>query len=224
MNSCVSSNKHRREVVPASPPRAPAIFTADSLGLDFLNSVATPLDREIDWIDSGEGLLAWLEQARLVPTEVLETLRAQAIPGELDSVAAQARGLREWFRAFVHGHRGKPLIAKDLEALGPLNRLLERDDMFGRIVARPAKEAAALELRMLRQWRSPEALLLPIAEALAKFVSEEDLSKVKSCEGQPCTLLFLDQTRGRRRRWCSMAICGNRAKQAAHRNRLKAKH
>ena len=192
--------------------------------MDFLNSVATPLDREIDWIDSGEGLLAWLAQAQLVPTDELEALRAQATPGELDSVAAQARSLREWFRDFVHRHRGRPLMAKDLAALGPLNRLLERDDMFGRIVARPGKGATGLELRMLRQWRSPEALLLPIAVALAKFVSEEDFSKVKACDGQPCTLLFLDQTRGRRRRWCSMAICGNRAKQAAHRHRLKARH
>jgi predicted RNA-binding Zn ribbon-like protein len=224
MSGCMSPNKHRREVVPASLSRSPAIFTADSLGLDFLNSVATPLDREIDWIDSGEGLLAWLGQAELVPGEVLEALRAQAVPGELDSVAAQARSLREWFRDFVHKHRGRPLIAKDLAALGPLNRLLERDDMFGRIVARPAKVPTALELRMLRQWRSPEALLLPIAEALAKFVSEEDFSKVKACEGRPCTLLVLDRTRGRRRRWCSMAICGNRAKQAAHRHRLKAMH
>ena len=224
MHSCMTANKHRREVVPPSPRRPPAIFTADSLGLDFLNSVATPVDREIDWIDSGEGLLAWLEQARLVPTEVLDALRAQAIPGELDSVAAQARSLREWFRTFVRDRRGRPLIAKDLEVLEPLNRLLERDEMFERIVARPAGDATGLELRMLRRWRSPEALLLPIAEALAKFVSEEDFSNVKACEGRPCTLLFLDQTRGRRRRWCSMAICGNRAKQAAHRHRLKAKH
>src|SRR5258705_9682141 len=91
MYSCMTPNKHRREVVPPARPRPPAIFTADSLGLDFLNSVATPLDREIDWIDSGEGLLAWLEQARLVPIEALEALRAQAIPGALDSVAGQAR-------------------------------------------------------------------------------------------------------------------------------------
>ncbi len=34
--------------------------------------------------------------------------------------------------------------------------------------------------------------------------------------------LFVDRTRGQARRWCSTAVCGNRAKQAAHRNRLKA--
>ncbi|HKN11149.1 MAG TPA: CGNR zinc finger domain-containing protein, partial [Pseudomonadota bacterium] len=51
-----------------------------------------------------------------------------------------------------------------------------------------------------------------------------DFSNVKACEGHACTLMFVDRTRGRARRWCSMAACGNRAKQAAHRNRLKAAH
>ena len=49
-------------------------------------------------------------------------------------------------------------------------------------------------------------------------------ANVKACEGAACTLLFVDHTRSRARRWCSMAICGNRAKQAAHRRRLKARH
>jgi len=76
----------------------------------------------------------------------------------------------------------------------------------------------------MRRWRSPESLLLPIGEALARFVCEEDFARVKACEGHRCTLVFADHTRMQARRWCSMAICGNRAKQAAHRNRLKNKH
>jgi predicted RNA-binding Zn ribbon-like protein len=80
---------------------------------------------------------------------------------------------------------------------------------------------SGLEFRTMRRWGSPEALLLPIGEALAKFVCEENLSNVKACEGPACTPMFDDHTRGRARRWCSMAICGNRAKQAAHRYRLK---
>ena len=35
----------------------PAIFVADAPGLDFLNSIATPVDEEVDWIPDGEGLL-----------------------------------------------------------------------------------------------------------------------------------------------------------------------
>jgi predicted RNA-binding Zn ribbon-like protein len=77
-------------------------------------------------------------------------------------------------------------------------------------------------LRVMRRWHSPEALLFPVAEALARFVCSEDFARVKACEGPTCTLFFADQTRSRARRWCSMAICGNRAKQAAHRHRLKA--
>jgi predicted RNA-binding Zn ribbon-like protein len=211
----------QREIARTASKRPPAIFVADALGLDFLNSIATPVDAEIDWIDDGDGLLAWLEQAQLVPAETLETFRAQAVPGEFDNVAAQARSLREWFRGFVRQRKGRPLTSEVLSELQPLNRLLERDEGFGRVVARDHGHASGLEFQTMRRWRSPEALLLPIGEALARFVCEEDFSHVKACEGPACTLLFADHTRGHARRWCSMAICGNRAKQAAHRSRLK---
>src|ERR1700710_1581850 len=97
----------RRTSARTAPQRPPAIFIADALGLDFLNSVATPVNTEIDWIDDGQGLLAWLEQAQLAPAETLETLRA--MPAELDNAAAQARGLREWFRGFVRQHQRRQL-------------------------------------------------------------------------------------------------------------------
>jgi predicted RNA-binding Zn ribbon-like protein len=199
----------------------PAMFIADSLGLDFLNSIATPVDTPVDWIGDGDGLVRWLAQADLVPADVLDEVKARAMPDELDKVADQARALREWFRGFVRTHMGKPLTSRAMRELEPLNRLLERDEAFSRVVAH--RDGDALELQRMRRWRSPESLLLPVGEAMAKFVCDEDFSDVKACEGQDCTLMFVDHTRGRARRWCSMAICGNRAKQAAHRNRLKAK-
>jgi predicted RNA-binding Zn ribbon-like protein len=203
--------------------RQPAIFIADAPALDFLNSIATPVDTEIDWIENGEGFLGWLEQAQFVPTEALKALRAQAMPGEFDGVAAQARSLRKWFRKFVYDRKGRPLRADDLKDLGPLNRLLERDERFSRIVmGHHQGNGSGLELQSTRRWKSPESLLLPIGAVLSQFVCAEDFSNVKACEGPACTLLFADHTRGRARRWCSMAICGNRAKQAAHRQRLKS--
>jgi predicted RNA-binding Zn ribbon-like protein len=207
-------------------PRPPAIFVADSPGLDFLNSIATPVDSVVDWIDNGDGLLSWLDQARLVPSDVLQTLRAQALPGELDKVAERARALREWFRGFVRDHQGRPLAADDLRELEPLNRLLEQDETFSQLAPHADADGRqpSLELRRMRRWRSPESLLLPIGEALARFVCAEDFSNVKACEGHTCTLMFVDHTRGRARKWCSMAACGNRAKQATHRNRQKAAH
>jgi predicted RNA-binding Zn ribbon-like protein len=204
--------------------RPPAIFIADSLGLDFLNSIATPVDTPVDWLDSGDGLLKWLAQAKLVPTDVLDELRARAMPAELDKVADQTRALREWFRSFVRKHMGRPLAHKAFHKLGPLNSLLERDEAFSQISRYRHSDGDGLELQMMRRWRSPETLLLPISEALAKFVCEEDFANVKACEGHSCTLVFADHTRKRARKWCSMAICGNRAKQAAHRSRLKKEH
>jgi predicted RNA-binding Zn ribbon-like protein len=204
--------------------RPPAIFIADSPGLDFLNSVATPVDTPVDWLDSGDGLLKWLAQAKLVPANALDELKARAMPGELDNVADQARELREWFRGFVRKHMGRPLTPKALRELGPLNKLLERDEAFSQISRHRERDDDRFELRAMRRWRSPESLLLPIGEALAKFVCEEDFANIKACEGHSCTLIFADHTRRRARRWCSMAICGNRAKQAAHRKRLKNRH
>jgi predicted RNA-binding Zn ribbon-like protein len=198
-----------------------AIFVAGDPALDFLNSIATPVDVPVEWLDDGEGLLNWLRQARLVSAATLEGVQSHFRPEQLDKVAAQARNLREWFRAFVQKQLGRPLARDDLRKLERLNRLLERDESFSQIAATTSRERNAFELRVMRKWRSPEALLFPVAEALARFVCSENFTYVKACEGPSCTLVFADHTRGRARRWCSMAICGNRAKQAAHRHRLK---
>lgn len=203
--------------------RPAAIFVGDAPGLDFLNSIATPVDTLVDWIDDGEGLLSWLEQAQFVPADVLKSIRTRASAGDLDKVAEQARQLREWFRAFVQRHKGRRLALEELSELERLNQLLKRDERCSQIVLRHDSRPASLELQEMRPWRSPEALLLPIGIALARLVVTEDFSHVKACEGPACTLLFADHTRGHARRWCSMAICGNRAKQAAHRQRLKAR-
>ena len=203
-------------------PRPPAFFIADSLGLDFLNSLATPVDTPIDWLNDGDGLVAWLAQANLVPPHALNDLAKRAAPGELDKVAGQARVLREWFRGFVRKHMGRPLTPAAIRELGPLNELLEGDEMFSRIAVSRDSEGDRLELQTIRLWRSPQSLLLPIGEALATCVCDEDFANIRACQGKVCTLIFADRTRRRGRRWCSMAMCGNRAKQAAHRNRLKA--
>jgi predicted RNA-binding Zn ribbon-like protein len=223
--STAKGDKHKSKV---SDNRPPPMFIADDSGLDFLNSIGTPIDTVVEWIANGEDLLAWLEQAKLIDAAQAAAIRANSFPGELDEVAAQARALREWFRGFVLSHLGRPLTDKALNLLEPLNRVLERDEGYGAIVARSARSRnngapSGLEWRRLRRWSTPNALLLPIAEAMAHLVCSEDFFLVKGCEGKVCTLLFLDRTHGRARRWCSMTVCGNRAKQAAHRQRSASK-
>jgi predicted RNA-binding Zn ribbon-like protein len=201
----------------------PALFIADSLGLDFLNSIAIPVDTTVEFIGNGGDLLSWLDQAHLVPKDVLEQFKAGAAPGELDAVATHARAFREWFRCFVRERMGKPLSDDAVAALDPLNRILARDEAYGQIVARAdgAKAGAptGLAFESRRRWRSSDTLLIPIARSIADLLTTENFSDVKACQGHACTLLFVDHTRGRARRWCNMAVCGNRAKQAAHRER-----
>jgi predicted RNA-binding Zn ribbon-like protein len=206
--------------------RPPPIFIADNPGLDFLNSIAVPVDTEVEWLASGEDLLAWIKQAGLVPDEVLNTFRRSAVAGELDAIAAQARALRDWFKPFVCKHMGRPLEPRALRQLEPLNQVLAREQAFGQIVVRDRRRpgetgVSNLAWRPQRRWHSPESLLLPLARSLADLVCMEDFTHVKACEGLACTLLFVDRTRGHVRRWCSMAICGNRAKQSAHRRRAQ---
>ncbi len=216
--------------------RPPPFFIADNRGLDFLNTIAVPVDTKVEWLTSGEDLLSWLKQSELAPDDVLDAFRKSALPGELDGIAAQARALRDWFKPFVYEHMGKALEPSALRELEALNRLLARDAEFGQIVVRQRlraqkhnrgrekREISGLAWRRLRRWQSPESLLFPIARSLADLVCTEDFTCVKACEGPECTLLFIDRTRGRARRWCSMAVCGNRVKQAAHRNRLRRQH
>lgn len=205
--------------------RPAPIFIADAKGLDFLNSLATPIDTPVEWLGSGDDFLAWLKAADLVPTDVLKTLKAGALPGELDAVAAQARSLREWFRGFVRKHKGRTLKPSTLQQLDPLNRILERDEVFGQVAPRDHETMATSGSSLMwveqRRWRSPESLLQPIAREMANVICNEDFNLVRACEGHACTLMFVDRTKSHRRRWCSMAVCGNRAKQAALRERSR---
>jgi predicted RNA-binding Zn ribbon-like protein len=200
--------------------RRSAVFIADSPGLDFLNSSTASSECEIDWLRNGETLLSWLQQAAVHPADAIQRLRARSTVMQLDSVAAQARDLRRWFGQFVRAHMGRPLDGSELKELTRLNRLLEQQQKYVQIAA-PDNGAPELELRTSWRCQSPRSLLVPIAEALARVVCEEDFRQIRACKGPHCDLLFVDRTRALNRRWCSMATCGNRSKQAARRNRLK---
>src|SRR5271170_464696 len=208
----------------------PAIFIAGPLGLDFLNSLARPIVEVVDWLGNGTDFLSWMKQAGLLTVDEIAVVKSSMSSKELDRVAAKARDLRDWLRGFVTQHMGRPLKAQALTQLGPVHDLLESDEIFLSLVPGPtplAKQTShkasptLFHLRAQRRFRKPASLLSPIAEEIAKFISSADFRYVKACQGDHCILFFLDQTRRHGRRWCSMAVCGNRAKQEAHLARLK---
>src|ERR1700751_5386619 len=156
--------------------RSAPFFIGDDPALDFLNSVAVPSGREIEWLANGGDLIAWLEQAHAVPAEIAAHFRKTAGPRALDAVAAIARELREWFRNFVREHGGKPLRERDLRELAPLNALLARDQTFRQIeiagvrMGENGQPGRALRWQAQRHWDSPKALLLPVAAAMGELV------------------------------------------------------
>ena len=100
-----------------------------------------------------------------------------------------------------------------------INHVLERGCPIEKIEWQP-KEAVFQKKTYKRNMES-ESLLQPVVASLVELLTEEDLQLVKQCEAPDCVLLFHDQTKSHRRRWCSMAACGNRMKAAAHRARKK---
>lgn len=210
-------------------PRPAPFFIGDDLALDFLNSIAAPWGREIEWLTNGGDLVAWLEQVHAVPADVSAHFRAQTGSRALDAAASEARELREWFRMFVRKHAGEPLGRRSLQELAPLNELLARDKAYRQIEisvtgagrAEDGEGPQALRWQAKRRWDSAKSLLLPIAEAMGDLVCQKDFTLVRKCEGPTCTLWFLDVSKAHGRRWCSMAVCGNRAKVAAHRARVR---
>lgn len=207
----------------------PAMFISGSPGIDFLNSVAIPADDVVEWIGNGKDFIDWLRQAGLLTAKDIPIIQSNFSAAEIDEMALRARELREWFRDFVKAHRGKALSPRALTKLGPLNQLLDQDQVFWSIVPGTASDNETVEsypssifrLRLQRHWRTPESVLALIAGELAKVVCNLDFKYIKGCEGKNCVLLFYDETRRRERRWCSMAVCGNRAKQKAFRKRAK---
>ncbi len=170
-------------------------------------------------MSDGEGLLGWLQRAGIVGGSDLAGLRRLGA-GVLDEVAAEATALREWFRSFLKEREGQRLTAVDLPALDTLNRVLARDTGVEQVVGREADpDGSSLFLEHVYDWDRPDRILQPVARAIAALVCSDETSVIRTCSGPTCTLMFVDRTKSHRRRWCSMAVCGNRAKAAAHRAR-----
>lgn len=64
--------------------------------------------------------------------------------------------------------------------------------------------------------------LVPIAEAIVSELAAGRPDRFRICANERCRWTFYDASPTGRRRWCDMSTCGNRAKAARHRARVKA--
>jgi predicted RNA-binding Zn ribbon-like protein len=66
-----------------------------------------------------------------------------------------------------------------------------------------------------------EAVLAVLARDCLDLIAGPDRARLRRCDDPKCTRLFVDRSRGGRRRWCDMKGCGDRAKAAAYRRRRR---
>lgn len=183
-----------------SAPLEPIVL-ADHPLLDLLNTLAVVDGAPCEFLRSDADVEAWLAHTGW------ELPAARFPKGALLQAALTLReAVRELVEQRKAGRRGSP---------DALNRFLAAPSHLR--LDWPAGGAPRLE--KVRAAETPEQYLAPLAESAAQLLAEGDFDLVRVCEHPDCVLWFYDRTKSHRRRWCSMALCGNRHKVAEFRKR-----
>ena len=200
------------------PTDADFELSAGRLCLDLpntLNRRPAPDPREL--LTSYGRLVAWARLAGLVDDGRAETLLDEAAsrPQEATRVLRRAVALREAIYAAMHA------VVEDKSvpdaALATINAEAARASARARIV--PTAGGFA--------WGWDEAgpaldrPLWPVARSAVELLTSPELPQVRECAADTCAWLFIDTSKNRSRRWCDMAVCGNRAKARRHYARAK---
>lgn len=185
--------------------------------LDFVNTITGDRAGEArERLASYPTLLAWARQAGALGEEDARRLLAEARrrPADAEAVHREALELREaLYRLFAAAAEAREPPPADLTLLSGFvaralaHRRLERRE--GGYVLEWDSTAGALDAPL---WRVA-------ASAAELLTSRAELARVRVCgmhETHECSWLFLDTTRARTRRWCSMDDCGNKAKARRH--------
>jgi predicted RNA-binding Zn ribbon-like protein len=192
------------------------LFLAAHRALDFLNTAREPGGERIETLPDGRAFAGWLVSAGLIEAAAMERVARRCGARGLDAAAAEARRFREWTREWLLRWRRAPRADYSRE-IAALNRVLAREVRNREVRAR----SGGFELVDVEHFEDAAALVALPAGDVAALIAREDPQLVRECAGDACTLWFLDRTKSHRRRFCSAAVCGNRAKVAAFRERLR---
>jgi predicted RNA-binding Zn ribbon-like protein len=123
---------------------------------------------------------------------------------------AAARELREALRAACLAHAGHRLPGRPpATALGEL------------LAGAPLRITVADDGTAAFAPVTGGTLLARIAGAVAAAITDGSWSRLKACESETCLWAYYDRSPGGRGRWCSMSVCGSRAKMRAYRARTR---
>ena len=200
-----------------STERPPFVFIGERLWLDFVNSDAGW--RNADALRDFDGMMQWLEVASVVDAERATGMRRRAHQQPAGAAAAlvDARRIRGALR--VLAERGALVDHVRLAALTEINRVLGRSAGTRRLELRTDGTFARSFVPVGDAFAG---LMIPIVESAADALILGELTRVRRCADVRCPRVFYDSTKNGRRRWCDMSTCGNRAKAARHREKLRA--
>ena len=190
------------------------LFLGNHLFLDFLNTRPVMNGETVEMLPDGAALARWLGAAGLVnERECARLMRRWAAP-EYSAAVEELRQFRESARQAVlkmeEGASVSPGVLRDL------NRLLAIFPDIDQVV----QTSSGLKRRRHFAPESPEHAFAPLADACADMLTATPLSRIRKCQG--CVLHFYDTSKKGTRIWCSMNLCGNRAKVAAYADRKRA--
>jgi predicted RNA-binding Zn ribbon-like protein len=165
--------------------------------------------------------MSWLEAAALVDSErgLGMRRRAREQPSGAAAALVDARRIRGALRTLAERGSGTTLAEQVRgDALGEINRVLGRSAGTRRVERRGDGTYARTFVPVGDAFAG---LMIPIVESAADALILGELPRVRRCADGRCGRVFYDSTKNGRRRWCDMATCGNRAKAARHRQRLR---
>jgi predicted RNA-binding Zn ribbon-like protein len=207
-------------VAPKSAPSPTLPFQQGHLaslqdGLDFINTRESFQGRELEELGGLRQALEWLCRHDLMHRDAQDTLHRRASPQSEAALMARIRRVRAALRELVEAaaERRVPLHAD----LDEINRVLRTHYVYELV---PAHDGVSLEHR--HQGDPVDGALARLAESVARELIQGHPERLKICQAPDCHYVFADTSRTRRRKWCTMASCGNRAKVARHRARLRA--
>jgi predicted RNA-binding Zn ribbon-like protein len=203
---------------PQYPPSRAAILplVGGALAFDLTNtSSGRGGPKWLEHLQTGQNVIDWARHAKILTRADARKLHQQAAADR--RLAAKLLGGMRELRELIHSVGVE--IAATSRARG------KHMDALVRIHAECLSHAHLIPTGPTFAWvwdpaACPvEAVLGPIVLSALSLLTGSDLSRIKRCPGDHCGWLFFDATKNKRRRWCEMEVCGNRAKQKRRRRR-----
>ncbi len=203
-------NKQKKESEPAQVAHRRFVYLGGRLALDFVNTVYSSLGAD-GALGNWEGLVEFLSGARVITPDRAADLLSwkQSAPQALPALMNKVFRLRAAIRLAFESRVARAAISE--ATVEPINEILRITEGHDELVW----EGGDWDLKFRAREERIEWLLAAIARSAAELIAEGPDAPLRKCSNPGCALLFYDTSRTRRRRWCSMSVCGNRSKVAA---------